>query len=73
MIKYMSMIFAALFALPVSAASLIVQWEDPTPQSAAYLPGYYVEYKVADGATGETKSTATVKANETNKIGRAHV
>ena len=69
--KYFIGIICALFVAqvyvaPVYAASLIVQWEDPTPKSAAYLPGYYVEYKVADGATGETKSKATVKANETN-------
>ena len=60
------MIFAVLFALPVSAASLIVQWDDPTPKTSAYSPAYFVEYKVTDGATGETKSTAVVKATETS-------
>ena len=66
--KLKSLVFALIsfVALPVSAATLAIQWDDPTPKTAAYSPAYYVEYTIADPATGAVKSTAVVKANETN-------
>ena len=66
--KLKSLVFALILcaSLPVSAATLAIQWDDPTPKGAAYSPAYYVEYTITDPATAVVKSTAVVKANETN-------
>ena len=57
MLKSLSIIFAALFALPVSAASLIVQWNDPTPVGPEYVGYYYAEYQVIKDGVVTSRTT----------------
>ena len=68
--KYFIGIICALFVAqvyvaPVYAASLIVQWEDPTPKSSAYSPTYYVEHTVTD-QSGVIKSADVANSTKTS-------
>lgn len=48
--KKLLALFSTIVALPVSAATLFVQWTDPVAPSTAYVPGYTAEYRVNGGA-----------------------
>ena len=47
-----SLLSVSLFAiaLNVSAATLVVQWTDPTPTGPSYVPAYSAEYRINGGA-----------------------
>ena len=53
--------FVLLFATSVSAsaATLVVQWTDPTPAGPAYVPAYSAEYRINGGAATPISGLAT--------------
>lgn len=59
--------FAALSTLSVvaSAATLVVQWVDPTPTGPAYVAGYSAEYRVNSGTATPINGLATPSINTT--------
>ena len=61
------MLFAALSALSAmaSAATLVVQWVDPTPTGPAYVAGYSAEYRVNGGAATTISGLTTPSINTT--------
>ena len=61
------MLFAALSALSAmaSAATLVVQWVDPTPTGPAYVAGYSAEYRINGGTATAINGLATPSINAT--------
>lgn len=49
--KTLASIILLFASFAASAATLVVQWTDPTPTGPAYAPSYSAEYRVNGGAT----------------------
>lgn len=58
---------AALLAASsvASAATLVVQWTDPTPAGPAYVPAYSAEYRINGGAATPISGLTTPAVNTT--------
>ncbi len=58
---------AALLAASsfASAATLVVQWADPTPAGPAYVPAYSAEYRINGGVATLISGLATPAVNTT--------
>jgi hypothetical protein len=61
------LLFAVLSTLSVmsAAATLVVQWVDPTPTGPAYVAGYSAEYRVNGGAATAISGLTTPSINAT--------
>ncbi len=59
--------FVALLsmALVSNAATLVVQWVDPTPTGPAYVAGYSAEYRINGGIATEINGLTTPAINAT--------
>lgn len=60
-------LFAALAALSVQsiAATLVVQWVDPTPTGPAYVPAYSAEYRINGGTATAINSLSAPSISQT--------
>lgn len=52
-------------ALVSNAATLVVQWVDPTPTGPAYVAGYSAEYRINGGAATAISGLTTPAVNAT--------
>lgn len=52
-------------ALVSHAATLVVQWVDPTPTGPAYVAGYSAEYRINGGASTAINGLTTPAINAT--------
>ncbi len=59
--------FVALLSMSLvsNAATLVVQWVDPTPTGPAYVAGYAAEYRVNSGTATPINGLATPSINTT--------
>lgn len=59
--------FVALLstALASNAATLVVQWVDPTPTGPAYVAGYSAEYRINGGTATAINGLTTPAINAT--------
>lgn len=62
-----ALVSVALFftALVSNAATLVVQWVDPTPTGPAYVAGYAAEYRVNSGTATQINGLTTPSINTT--------
>jgi hypothetical protein len=63
--RLIGVVITGLFSSVVSAATLVVQWVDPTPSGPAYVPEYSAEYRINGSVPTEISGLTAPSVNAT--------